>query len=90
MSNSASMRPDLLLVTTRGVKGGKLHSNPQGCAKLKVLKGYNEPENSISIDVFKGSGFSYAPRETALINITFSNGGEWYGTFDELQKALSL
>lgn len=47
------MRPDLLLVTTQGVRGGKHHSNLQGQCKIKITKGFNEPENSITVDVFE-------------------------------------
>lgn len=88
MKNSASMRPDLLLVTTQGVRGGKHHSNSQGQAKFKVCKGYNEPENSITVDVFEGLGHSYKQAETAKVNISFADGSQFNGTFDELKKAI--
>jgi len=82
------MRPDLLLVTTQGVRGGKHHSNLQGQCKMKVCKGYCEPENSITIDVFEGLGHTYSPAETAKINISFDNGKEWNGTFEQLKAIL--
>jgi len=88
MKNSASMRPDQLLVITQGVRGGKHHSNLQGQCKLKVTKGFNEPESSITVDVYEGLGYNYKPSETAKVNISFSDGTEWNGTFEQLQKSL--
>jgi hypothetical protein len=90
MKNLASMRPDLLLITTQGVKGKKYHSNLQGSCRMKVSKGYNEPEDSICLDVFEGFGNTYNHAETAKINICFSDGKEWNGNFEKLQKALNL
>jgi hypothetical protein len=87
---TATKRSDILLVTTQGVRGGKHHSNIQGQCKLKVTKGFNEPENSITIDAFEGLGHTYQPAETAKINIQFANGKEWNGNFEDLQKALNL
>lgn len=84
----ASMRPDLLLVTTQGVKGGRPHTNMQGSCRIKVQKGFNEPENSIWVDVFEGVGHTYNRAETAKINISFADGKEWNGTFDELKAII--
>jgi len=89
MKNSASMRPDILLVTTQGVKGGKHHTNRQGQCRIAVAKGYNEPVNAITVDAFKGMGHSYEPAETALINISFADGTQFNGTFDSLQKIVA-
>jgi len=83
------MRTDEMLVTTQGVQGKKKHTNLQGMVSIAVLKGFNEPENRITVDCFKGLGHSYQRRETALINITFADGKEWNGTFADLQKDLS-
>ena len=90
MNNSETTRKDELLVITQGVRGGKMHSNLQGQARLKVTKGFNEPENSITIDVFEGLGHSYNRADTAKINIQFSDGTEWNGNFDKLKKALGI
>lgn len=82
------MRPDQLLVITQGVRGGKHHSNLQGQVKAVVKKGYNESENSITIDVFKGSGHTYEPTETAKINISFADSKEWNGNFENLKDKI--
>lgn len=88
MKNSASMRPDHLLVTTQGIRGGKYHSNIQGNCRIKVTKGFNEPENSIWVDVFEGSGHTYQQADTAKINISFADGKQWDGTFEQLKKLM--
>lgn len=85
---NASMRPDQMLVTTQGVKGGKTHTNKQGNCRIIVKKGFNEPENSIWVDVFTGIGNTYRPAETATINISFADGKQWNGTFEELKRKL--
>lgn len=79
MEKNASMRKDQLLVTTQGIRGGKTHTNRQGNCRIIAKKGYNEPENYIWIDV---------PKEEALINITFADGHQWNGHFNDLQKKL--
>lgn len=82
------MRPDLLLVTTQGRQGKKKHTNQQGQCLISVSKGYNEPCNEILVDVFKGLGHTYEPAETALINISFADGKQFNGTFDQLKEKL--
>lgn len=88
MKNSASMRPDLLLVTTQCIKGGKTHTNRQRNCRMSVSKGFNEPTNSIWLDVYTGIGNTYSQAENALINVSFSDGQEWNGTFAELREKL--
>lgn len=88
MKKEALKRPDQLLVITQGTRGGKQHSNLQGQIKAVVKKGYNEPENSITIDVFTGTAENYKPAETALINISFSDQTEWNGNFEQLRHGL--
>lgn len=83
----ALMRPDQLLVTTQGIRAGKTHTNRQGSCRMIVKKGFNEPENSIWLDVFTGIG-EVRPAETASINISFADGKQWNGDFSKLQKRL--
>lgn len=85
MQNSASMRPDLMLVTTQGIQGKKSHTNRQGNCRIVTQKGFNEPTNSILVDVYKGSGRNYEQCENAMINITFKSGKEFNGTFEQLE-----
>lgn len=89
MQNSASMRPDSMLVTVQGVRGGKTHTNRQGSCRIVTTKGYNEPTNTIWVDVFKGSGKNYEPAENASINITFKSGKEFNGTFEQLETLIT-
>lgn len=88
MKQTASKRPDQLLVTTQGVRGGKLHTNQQGQVSVRVNKGYSFPEDSITVDVFKGLGHTYERAETANINISFADGTQWNGNFAALQNKL--
>jgi hypothetical protein len=89
MKHTASKRPDQLLVTTQGIRGGKSHTNKQGNCRIIVKKGYNEPENSIWVDVYNGSGLTYQPAETAMINISFADGTQWNGNFEQLKTKLT-
>lgn len=82
------MRPDILLVATQGVRGGKIHSNIQGNCRIKVTKGYNEPANTIWVDVFEGAGHTYKQAEKAKINVSFADGKQWDGNFDSLKDKL--
>lgn len=82
------MRQDILQVKKQGVKGMKTHVSVEGKAALIVSKGYNEPENIITVDTFEGLGRTYHKRDTAIIEIVFSNSQIWTGTFDELKNSL--
>jgi hypothetical protein len=86
--NQASMRPDQMLVTVQGVRGGKTHTNKQGSCRIIVKKGFNEPENYIWVDVFSGRGAEYKAAANATISISFKDGTEWNGSFEDLQKKL--
>lgn len=81
------MRNDKLQVLTQGVRGGKKHVNVQGMVKICVLKGFNEPQDSITVDTFSGH-LKPEPMETAAIHIVFQNGLEFNGTFRDLQARL--
>lgn len=83
-------RPDILQVSAQGIRGGKFTTAIKGQAKLIVCKGYNEPDNSVTIDTYQGSGHNYRPAETALINITFADGQQFNGTFEQLKAKLKL
>lgn len=82
------MRHDKLVTTTQGIRGNKKHSNVQGMTRLSVSKGFNEPENVIIVDTYKGYEKSYQPRETAIVDISFADGKQFSGTFDELKDKL--
>lgn len=81
-------RPDLLQVTSRGTRGGQAKTEIKGDCLITVTKGFNEPENYIYIDAYTGSGSTYTPRQTALLNIKLSNGVIWTGTFEQLSEKL--
>lgn len=80
------MRKDNLQVITKGTRhDSKQHLNVQGSVTAKVSKGFNDPSNSITVEVISGLK-NIERREEALINIEFSDGTEWTGTFDKLYK----
>ena len=82
-------RPDLLQITTQGIKGGNAKTERKGQCLITVTKGFNEPQYNISVDVYTGSGNNYKPRENALLNIHFPDGQLFSGTFEDLQSLIN-
>lgn len=87
-----TQRPDLLQITTVSPTGKHATRARKGAVYCTVTKGFNEPYNQIAIEVQHSSGAgsfrTEHKRETALLNITFSNGQLWSGSFEDLRAAL--
>ena len=77
-----------LTTTTQGVKGNAEVTREQGSATIKVYNEIRSLKGAIYVDVFVGSGSNYKRREDELINIEFSDGKTWSGSFDEIKNIL--
>ena len=77
-------RNEHMVVFSQGVSGKGGQSRKQGRVRITTTKGYNEPANTIEVDVLAGTRGSYKKREEALLSIEFKDGTSFNGTFAEL------
>lgn len=89
MTTETKKRPDILQVivkSDRNISGKSDIRKIAGLVTLNVTKSFNMPSNSITIEnSYRYHNGQREPRETALINIEFSDHSVWSGDFNKLQ-----
>jgi hypothetical protein len=85
-----TFRPDILQVVIKSDRAlAPRVRKVNGTVRLVVTKAFNEPVNEIAIEnTYREPVNGEKMRETALVNITFADGSQFTGDFDELKRAL--
>lgn len=85
-----TFRPDTLQVVIKSDKAlAPRVRKVNGTVRLVVTKAFNEPVNEIAIEnTYRVPVDGEKMRETALVNITFADGSQFTGNFDELKQAV--
>jgi hypothetical protein len=85
-----TFRPDTLQVVIKSDRTlAPRVRKVNGTVRLVVTKAFNEPVNEIAIEnTYRVPVNGEKMRETALVNITFADGSQFTGNFDELKRAV--
>ena len=73
-----------LTIHTIGVQGKSAKAIKRAYARIET-----EDNNSIMVDAYQGQGETYSERKEEEIQILFSDGTQWTGTFKRLNERLS-
>lgn len=75
-------------VVYRNVKGGAPKTIKVGYADI-TISDYCQPETSVIVDEYKGSGANYEKREQPLLYVTLNGEQLFNGTLVELKRLLT-